>query len=256
MENTTIDEWRAAVYTGLALAFGRPDQELAKALESGQLAEVFRSASDTLGVPGLAEAADRTEEAIRDEPNLAAIYGRTFGVEADAGIALYEVAYVPGSIVTNTDVLADIAGFYRAFGLQTVDGSRDRVDALSTQLEFVGYLADRRALYLASKDRDAVDIVTDATATFLEDHLGRWVPRLVLDILDEVSAPMYRGFADALGAVVEADLERFEVDPAIYAETPTAPLEAIAGHDASLGRTEIGCGASAVPTATSPRRQP
>ncbi len=248
MDDITTDGLRAQAYTGLALAFDRPDDELFEVLECGELAGVLQSIGDTIGADDLVATGTALEDMEIDPVTLRKTYARVFGLEADSGIPLYEVGYAPGSLLTNTDIMADIAGFYRAFGLSTQAESRDRVDALSTQLEYLGFLALRRAQYLEAADEESVEIVTDATATFLEDHLGRWVARLVLDILDVVEEPTYRTLADALGALVEADLARYSVEPAVYQEVPTAPLASVAGFDPEAGRMDLGCGANVPPT--------
>lgn len=242
--NTHHDTHRARAYTGLALGFDRPSDDLIGALESGDLADVLASAGITLEVPAMSAAAADLADATVDRASIAEAYARSFGLEAEDGVPLYEIAYTPGSLVTNTDVMADIAGFYRAFGLATADGGRDRVDALSTELEYLGYLAMRRGEHIARGEDDAVEIITDATASFLDDHLGRWQPRLTDEIRDEVDHPVYRALAAALAALVEADCDRFGAAPDTYEAVPTAPLEAIAGLDSAAGRTDLACGAN------------
>lgn len=245
MDEITIDGLRAQAYTGLALAFDRPDDELFEVLETGDLAEVLTATGEALESDELIAAAAELATIDPDQDAISRAYARSFGLESQSGVPLYEVAYAPGSLMTSTDILADIAGFYRAFGLATAEGSRDRVDALATQLEFVGFLAFRRAQYLDDDELEGIEIVTDATTVFLEDHLGRWVPRLVLEVLDGIEEPTYRTLADALGVLIETDLERFGAEPDVYTEVPTPPLSAVAGFDADSGRMDIGCGATA-----------
>lgn len=70
--------------------------------------------------------------------------------------------------------LADISGFYLAFGLQS-DGSKEMVDHLAVQLEFYAHLLLRqRAQTLAGND-EGTDVVRDARRKFLHSHLGRFV---------------------------------------------------------------------------------
>lgn len=70
--------------------------------------------------------------------------------------------------------LADISGFYLAFGLQP-GGSKEMVDHLAVQLEFYAHLLLRqRALTLADND-EGTDVIRDARRKFLQSHLGRFV---------------------------------------------------------------------------------
>lgn len=71
--------------------------------------------------------------------------------------------------------LADIAGFYRAFGLEVTqdDARRDMPDHLAMELEFYAVLLARSAVLREKGDGEGVDIVLDARKKFLEHHLGR-----------------------------------------------------------------------------------
>lgn len=249
MDDTTIDERRAQAYTGLAVAFDRPGDDLEAALADGRLVQALADVGDALENPSLQAAAADLSSVDTDHHPLATAYATHFGLESGGDVSIYELAYSPGSLVTNTDQLADIAGFYRAFGLDLPDGARDRADALPIQLEFVGFLAMRRAQYRVMGDDEALDIVTDATAAFLEDHLGRWLPRFVETARDAVDHPAYLALLDALSSLLAEDLERFDAEPIVFEETPTAPLESITDFDDAEGRLELSCGAAS-PCAT------
>ncbi|RLM77144.1 dehydrogenase, partial [Halobellus sp. Atlit-38R] len=106
----------------------------------------------------------------------------------DGAVDRYEVAYAPGGVTVNTDRMADAAGFYRGFGLENADGARDRADAISVELEFCSHLAAQRAYLREEGDETGVERVTDATAAFVEDHVGRWVPRFAADVREELAA--------------------------------------------------------------------
>ncbi|VTT87138.1 Putative oxidoreductase component of anaerobic dehydrogenases; Chaperone protein TorD [Halorubrum sp. DM2] len=123
----------------------------------------------------LLDAAVAVTDRLPDDPrDLERTFARTFGVETDGKVDRYEVAYAPGGVTVNTDRMADAAGFYRAFGLENADSSRDRADAVSVQLEFRSHLAAKRAYLRETGDETGVERVTDATAAFVEDHVGRW----------------------------------------------------------------------------------
>jgi TorA maturation chaperone TorD len=71
--------------------------------------------------------------------------------------------------------LADIAGFYRAFGFQTGGTVRERPDHLAAELEFMYLLALKEAYAAANSMPEQVEICVDAQRKFLQDHLARWI---------------------------------------------------------------------------------
>ncbi|HET7377314.1 MAG TPA: molecular chaperone TorD family protein, partial [Anaerolineae bacterium] len=71
--------------------------------------------------------------------------------------------------------LADIAGFYRAFGF-TFDGKiHERPDFLASELEFMHILTLKEARAVEAGRADQAEICIEAERKFLQDHLGRWI---------------------------------------------------------------------------------
>jgi TorA maturation chaperone TorD len=70
--------------------------------------------------------------------------------------------------------LADIAGFYRAFGVEITPGT-ERPDHIAVELEFMHLLAVKEVVAAGREDGgEHARICRDARATFFRDHLGRW----------------------------------------------------------------------------------
>lgn len=76
---------------------------------------------------------------------------------------------VPG--VSIGAILADIAGFYRAFNLKT--SGETPMDHLSVELEFMANLALKEAYAILNRNEEMLEIVTKAGRDFLRDHLSR-----------------------------------------------------------------------------------
>jgi TorA maturation chaperone TorD len=68
-------------------------------------------------------------------------------------------------------LLADVAGFYRAFHFE----SQGTPDHISNELSFLGYLALKEAYAQHRGDSDQAQLCRDAAASFVRDHLG-WAP--------------------------------------------------------------------------------
>ena len=89
----------------------------------------------------------------------------------------YESDYCQNQAMSKGVELADLAGFYRAFGLDFgVEGSaREMLDHISLELEFYSYLLMKQNALSEKGDQEGVEIVLDARKKFLSDHLGRFV---------------------------------------------------------------------------------
>lgn len=248
-----LDVHRGRLYGALATAFDRPRAAATDAERDPDptvLGEVVAEAAAAVaeaggGSPALSDAADAVVDRLPDDPDaLERTFARTFGVETDGAVERYEVSYAPGGVTVNTDRMADAAGFYRAFGLSVGEGSRDRVDAVSVQLEFCSHLAAQRAYLQERGDRTGVERVTDATAAFLEDHVGRWIPRFAAEVRDAVDGGPFPPLADALEAFVDAEADRFGAEPDVFEERPDGPVESLPGVDTDeAGRLDLSCGA-------------
>jgi len=90
----------------------------------------------------------------------------------------YETAYRGNEIFNHTAIMADIAGFYRAFGLEVGGAIRERPDHVTVELEFLAFVSFKEAISADNGEDEQADICADAERSFLTDHLGDWGPEL------------------------------------------------------------------------------
>lgn len=126
----------------------------------------------------------------------------------------YESGYVSGDIFRQTDVMADVAGFYRAHGLQVGGTERERPDHVVTELEFMAFMARKEAYALAELGHDQVTECRRTAASFLRDHLGCWGPDLGRRIVLVAHHEPLRAAGELLTAWLELDMTALEVAPA------------------------------------------
>lgn len=123
-----------------------------------------------LDVPGLNESGnlfgDMPLEALQAQ------HREVFGL---TGSLLYETELGLPHEFRQSQELADIAGFYRAFGFQTGAAVRERPDYLATELEFMYLLALKEAYAAQNSLPEQAEICADAQHNFLQDHLARWI---------------------------------------------------------------------------------
>ncbi|MBI2265853.1 MAG: molecular chaperone TorD family protein, partial [Armatimonadetes bacterium] len=106
--------------------------------------------------------------------------------------------------------LADISGFYRAFGLAAEGEASEIGDHIAVELEFLGLAAYREGQALSEGLLENAGICREAQARFLADHLGRWAPaffsKLVL-----AQAGVYSWLARTAVAFLDQEKEFLEV---------------------------------------------
>lgn len=114
--------------------------------------------------------------------------------------------------------MADIAGFYSAFGVEPGGASPDRVDHVSTVLEFVAFLLEKLGVLAAGAEDPAGaehrQTCEAALRSFVRDHVVWWMPtfarclerrveKLVADEPDPVAADHLRLLA-GVGVMLRA----------------------------------------------------
>lgn len=97
---------------------------------------------------------------------------RTFGL---TGSLCYETECGLPNEFRQSQEMADIAGFYHAFGFRVGGALRERPDHLATQLEFLYILSLKEAHAAEQGIEEYVEICEEARRAFLRDHLGRWI---------------------------------------------------------------------------------
>lgn len=199
---------RASMYRVLALAFTYPTVETLAALDRALPAAA-------VGAPLIDEATVR--ECARfaaalgqttDEPRrgtLEADYQRVFTLSYSEDCPPYETAFSARHLFQQTQQQADIAGFYRAFG---VDARAERADHLAAELEFCYLLALKEARARADGEPEHVAICRDAQRRFVGEHLARWAP-LISGRVRQVAGDTALGAAARLLAALVASEERF-----------------------------------------------
>lgn len=134
--------------------------------------------------------------------------------------------------------LADISGFYRAFGLVIDDeAAHEMLDHLAVELEFYAVLLAKQDHLLAAGDAEGTAVVEDARRKFLEAHLGPLALAAARHACPPGTTP------DEYGAALAWCGELTARECEVLGATPT-PLDFFAtGEDAS----EMKCGAVHLP---------
>ena len=123
-----------------------------------------------------------------DEVNEA--YESVFGLLSSKECPPYETSYYPQTFsVFRSQKVADVAGFYQAFGVEPSRDKPERHDHLALELEFMAWLIAKEQ---NAPDEEKAEITREAQRKFFEDHLAWWVPAFALALrrkADGVSGP-------------------------------------------------------------------
>ena len=144
---------------------------------------------------------------LTDLATLQSEYLRTIGV---SGPLLYETEYGLEGSFRQSHELADLNGFYGAFGFNVGGPVRERPDHLATELEFMHLLALKE---WQAVEPEHFEICVDAQRKFLEDHLGRWIEGFAIRVAFEAEDSLYSKLARFAVAFVQEDCERLGANP-------------------------------------------
>jgi TorA maturation chaperone TorD len=196
---------RAALWRLLSLGFAPPSGETVA--EVALLAEGIAEIGGPPDLDGLLVALRST-----DGDDLRAEYQSLFG--GRVAVAPYEGSYEVDPLRQERQ-LADVAGFYRAFGAEAHGPASERPDHLGCELEFLSFLELRTLLESEEGEPAEAELVSEIADAFLRDHAGRWLPTFFAEVRAAASEGSVFAALAAVGERVLADeLERRSLRPA------------------------------------------
>lgn len=149
---------RAASYRYLSLLFAPPTQEIGDELVA------LSSSVD----PSLREDAEALGKSTGR--SLQGLYHKVLG--AAGQVPDVECGYDDNTAGGRGPLLADVAGFYRAFAFEAPAGIT--TDHAAAELGFMGWLAMKEAFARHEGEEEHRAITEEARHRFVKDHLGRW----------------------------------------------------------------------------------
>ena len=122
-----------------------------------------------------------------------------------------------------SQVMGDIAGFYRAFGVELSKDIHERLDHLSVEFEFMHFLAYKESYSRCHDGADKTQIVLDAQKKFVKNHIGRWVPLFCRMLVKKAASGLYKHVADVMAEWMDFEAAFLGVIPQPYSETDYRP---------------------------------
>lgn len=164
-------------------------------------------------------------------------FERVFGLLMSSECPPFETEYCRQAFsVYRAQQMADIAGYYRAFGLTPGTSQRRRVDHAAMELEFMAWLIIKEEAAYGGPHAGSDHAATckEAQFSFFRDHLSWWIPAFAAGLRNrsesvagdapalDGSTSYYHGLADALGAFIAIERSILGV---LRQEEPVAPLQ-------------------------------
>jgi TorA maturation chaperone TorD len=136
-------------------------------------------------------------------------YERAFGLLVANGCPPYETEFIDGKLTfQRSNSLADISGYYRAFGLELSRSVPERADHIVQELEFMSCLIglERQAAATSSPEwRERQQVCRSTQAGFVEEHLAWWSPVFAELVSREHPHGFYAAAATFLAGLIPAE---------------------------------------------------
>jgi TorA maturation chaperone TorD len=153
-------------------------------------------------------------------------YENTFGLLVSSNCPPYEMEYVNSKFTfQRSNTLADINGYYQAFGLRGSETHPERPDHIVLELEFMATLLglERGAASLNSITApERQRICREAHLRFLQEHLGWWVPGFAMLLGHQNEGGFYSAAGKFTAAFIAAEQRLLGLPPTSKRVVPTS----------------------------------
>lgn len=141
-------------------------------------------------------------------------YVAVFGHAARGPCPLNEIEYgeLKADPLIQPHRLADLAAFYRAFGMEPTSDAHERLDHICFELEFMAVLAVKETYALEYQHGiEQLESCRQAQKDFLREHLGRWTPAFARRLGANALTSPLGALARFTRAFIEEECHRFHV---------------------------------------------
>lgn len=203
----------ARAYQLAAYGFMYPDKNWLSAITSFLAARKENENATPEFERSISNALDQSLEA-HALAGLGEEYDRLFGIGETILIPMYETEYAMDTIFAKTKELADLHGFYNAFGVELgKDSQGERPDHVSIELDFMATLMIKEAYAKNEAWEDKANVSFEARKKFLKDHIGRWGPTFCTVVKHKTEVEFYKVLAGSTMDLINKDLRDLNVRP-------------------------------------------
>ncbi len=204
---------RSAAYRLLCQATMYPSANVITALREEDLPQAWAAAEildDSFSEP-LAAFAQELQNSTPDD--LQREHGRIFSHLLSLDCPTCETVYTAKEIFDETAQLSDIAGFFRAFGMELAE--RERPDHITVELEFMHLLTSKEAVAQLHHGPEKARICRVVQRKFVQDHLGRWGRQFAQQLAGRAPVGLFAATAALLDAFLADEVTYLRVQPEV-----------------------------------------
>ncbi len=205
------------VYQFLSICLLEPEENTLELLKNKDYMSEVESCLEKAGKKEMTEAFRNIQKELEDSDvdKLTKGYRDTFGsVTVSMECPPYEMYFSGSQIYQQTQDLADLSGFYKAFGVDiSRDDNTNRWDHISVELEFLHFLTYKLAYTTENGGDKEREICLAAKKKFLNAHLGRWIAAFSIAVEKKSPVAFYREIAGMTNEFVHLDMKNLNVNP-------------------------------------------
>lgn len=201
---------RSAVYKTLSLGFSLPAAKVLDFIKN-RLSPGFEEAAKFLPCGcELKDAVAPLREALDELNGIEGEYHRLF----TTGLVCspYESEHDAMKGIRKGQQLADILGFYQAFGFRSSERLKEFPDHIAVELEFMSLLLLKEVYARLHASQEQVDLCADAEKKFLQDHLGVWVFDFCCQLERDAESRFYPALSRLLGLFLGFEHQHLHLD--------------------------------------------
>ncbi len=204
------------VYQFLSTCLFEPKQETLELLSNKEYMDEVESCLGKNENDELLETFRHLQEGLQDAnvDTLMEGYRDTFGgATVSVDCPPFEMYFSGSHIWQQTQDLADISGFYKAYGLEvSEEGVAIRWDHISVELEFLHFLTYKLAYAIENHGEEEQELCLAAKKKFLNAHIGIWVHAFSKAVWRKSPLEFYKQVAKLANDVIHLDMEKLDVD--------------------------------------------
>ncbi len=204
---------RSAAYRLLSQATAYPTDEVVAALSDEDMSRA-QAAAEVLGdtFSERLEAFERELKSTSPE-EIRRQHQRIFTHILSLDCPPCETVYTAKEIFDETAQLSDIAGFFRAFGLDLAE--RERPDHITVELEFMQVVTAKEAFAHLHHGPEKARLCRVVQRKFMGDHLGRWGQQFAQQLERQAPAGYFQALAGLIDVFIETDVSYLRAKPEV-----------------------------------------
>lgn len=137
----------------------------------------------------------------------------------------YEIFYGCEGYTMQIEVLMELGGVYKRYGVELSDKADERPDHISIELEFMQYLAYKEAYGIKHGHKEeSIEVAHDGQKKFILQHLGRWVPLFCQFLSQKAAKGLYLHLSELLSIFITNEVRLFGVKPKIVEAPDFHPI--------------------------------